>query len=285
VLRKTSKLATGTAFPLVLIGPSIAFLVAFFVLPLFDNAVRSFRVAGHEGLTFSVYLRFFGDPYYWGVLGQTIGLSLGTSAICVVVGYPVAFFLVRHAGRWSGLIMFCLVAPLLTSIVMRTFGWRVLLGRQGLVNMLLVDLGLVGRAVDMASGVATVVAALVHVLVPFTVLSIASALEGISPRLEESARILGAGKFATFVRVTFPLSLDGVATGFILVFMIANGSFVTLLLLGGGSIQTIPLLVYQHMNSTRDFGFIAAMSNILLVAAVGCLLLQLRLIQRRGVGR
>jgi putative spermidine/putrescine transport system permease protein len=232
-----------------------------------------------------VYVRFFGDAYYWGVLGQTILLSLVTAAICVLVGYPVAFYLVRHAGRWSGLVMFGLVAPLLTSIVMRTFGWRALLGRQGLVNMVLLDLGVVERPVDMASGITTVLIALVHVLVPFMVLSIAAALEGISPRLEESARILGAGRLSTFLRITFPLSLDGVATGFILVFMIANGSFVTLLLLGGGTIQTIPLLVYQHMNSTRDFSFIAAMSNILLVTAVGCLLLQLKLIRRRGVLR
>ena len=100
-----------------------------------------------------------------------------------------------------------------------------------------------------------------------------------------SARILGAGRIATFARVTFPLSLDGVATGCILVFMIANGSFVTLLLLGGGSIQTIPLLIYQHMNSTRDFGLISAMSNILLATAIGCLVLQSKFIRRRQLAK
>src|SRR5215207_4839194 len=85
------------------------------------------------------YVRFFGDGYYWGVLAQTIALSAVVTLLCLLVGYPVAFFLVRHSGTWAGLLMFCLVAPLLTSIVMRTFGWRALLGRQGVINMVLLD--------------------------------------------------------------------------------------------------------------------------------------------------
>jgi putative spermidine/putrescine transport system permease protein len=263
--------------------PSLLFLMLFFVLPLFDNAARS--VATPSGLSAVAYARFFGDVYYWGVLAQTIALSAVATLLCLLVGYPVAFFLVRHSGTWAGLLMFCLVAPLLTSIVMRTFGWRALLGRQGLINMVLLDLGMVERPLSMASGIGTVLVALVHVLVPFMVLSIAGALQGIDRRLEESARILGAGRIATFARVTFPLSLDGVATGCILVFMIANGSFVTLLLLGGGSIQTIPLLIYQHMNSTRDFGLISAMSNILLATAIGCLVLQSKFIRRRQLAK
>ena len=263
--------------------PSLLFLMLFFVLPLFDNAARS--VATPSGLSAVAYARFFGDVYYWGVLAQTIALSGVATLLCLLVGYPVAFFLVRHSGAWAGLLMFCLVAPLLTSIVMRTFGWRALLGRQGVINMVLLDLGMVERPLSMASGIGTVLVALVHVLVPFMVLSIAGALQGIDRRLEESARILGAGRIATFARVTFPLSLDGVATGCILVFMIANGSFVTLLLLGGGSIQTIPLLIYQHMNSTRDFGLISAMSNILLATAIGCLVLQSKFIRRRQLAK
>jgi putative spermidine/putrescine transport system permease protein len=269
----------STAPPWLLAAPALCFLAAFFVLPLIDNALRS--ISGPAGLSLEAYGRFFGDPYYWSVLIQTIALSAAATALCLLVGYPVALFLVRHAGSWSGLLMFCLVAPLLTSIVMRTFGWRALLARQGVVNMALLNLGAIERPLEMASGVGTVLAALVHVLVPFMVLSIAGALQGIDPRLEESARILGAGKLATFLRVTFPLSLDGVATGCILVFMIANGSFVTLLLLGGGSIQTIPLLIYQHMNSTRDFALVSVMSNVLLVTAIVCLVLQFRFIRRQ----
>jgi putative spermidine/putrescine transport system permease protein len=113
------------------------------------------------------------------------------------------------------------------------------------------------------------------------VLSIATVLQGIDARLEESAKILGANRLRTFFEVTLPLSLDGIGTGAILVFMIANGSFVTLVLLGGG-MQTLPLMIYQQFNTTRDFGMASAMSMILLVIAVLCLFLQLRLVRRKG---
>ena len=108
-------------------------------------------------------------------------------------------------------------------------------------------------------------------------------LQAISPSVEESARVLGAGKVRTFTNVTLPLSLDGVGTGSILVFMLTAGSFVTLLLLGGGSLKTLPLLIYQQFITTRDFGLASAMSNVMLVLALACLYLQLRLIRREGV--
>ncbi len=126
-----------------------------------------------------------------------------------------------------------------------------------------------------------VVAAFVHVLVPFMVLSIAAVLQGIDRRLEESAQLLGAGRLRTFFEVTLPLSIDGIGTGSILVFMVANGSFVTLVLLGGG-LKTLPLLIFQQFNTTRDFGMASTMSTVLLVVALVCLFLQLRLVRRGG---
>lgn len=261
------------------------FLLAFFVAPLFWVGARSFEASpgAPDGATLDQYARLLLDPFYLGVLGETVGLSAVTTLVCVAVGYPVAYFLVRHSGRWHGLIIFLLVTPLLTSIIMRTFGWRVILARRGLVNEALLDLGIISQPLRWLNSPEAIVIGLAHVLVPFTVLSIASVLQGIDRSLEDSARILGAGRLKTFWRVTFPLSLDGVGTGAILVFMIANGSFVTLLLLGGGTLQTLPLLIYQQFNTTRDFAFASAMSIVLLALAVACLYLQLRLIRRRGV--
>ncbi|MBK0046427.1 ABC transporter permease, partial [Ochrobactrum sp. S46] len=206
----------------------------------------------------------------------------GVTLICVVIGYPVAYFMVRKAGRWASLIVFLLIAPLLTSIIMRTFGWQVLFARRGLINNLLVDqLGILSVPLRFTNSPEITIAALVHVLVPFMVLSISTVLQGIDRRLEESAKILGASRLRTFWEVTLPLSLDGIGTGAILVFMIANGSFVTLVMLGGG-LQTLPLMIYQQFNTTRDFGMASAMSTILLIIAVTCLFLQLRLVRQRG---
>lgn len=267
--------------------PSLLFLAAFFIAPLFVIFEMSFqegRLPVEGGGAFQNYRRLFADTFYLGVIAETVGLSVVVTLVCLLMSYPVAYFMVRHAsGRTYDLIIFLLIAPLLTSIIMRTFGWQVLLARRGLINEGLLAVDLIDRPLGLLNSPAAIVIGLVHVLVPFMVLSIASVLQGIDRRLEESARILGAGKLQTFLRVTFPLSIDGVGTGAILVFMLANGSFVTLLLLGGGTLQTLPLLIYQQFNTTRDFPFAAAMSNALLVLAVLCLYLQLRLIRRRGI--
>src|SRR5690606_27246675 len=136
-----------------------------------------------------------------------------TTLACLLVGYPVSYFMVRYAGRWNGLIVFCLIAPLLTSIIMRTFGWTVLFSRKGLLNVWLTDLGLIERPLRILNQEIMVYIGLVHVLVPFMVLSITSVLQGVDRRLEESAQVLGANKLTTFLRITLPLSLDGIATG------------------------------------------------------------------------
>jgi putative spermidine/putrescine transport system permease protein len=280
--RALTAMKPATAFkPWLLAAPAVLFLVAFFVLPLLDNGMRSV-IADDGAFTLSRYTRLLTDSFYLRVTAETLFLSAGVTLICVVIGYPVAYFLVRKSGRWAGLIIFLLIAPLLTSIIMRTFGWQVLFARRGLVNNLLVEqLGILSAPLRLTNSPEIAVAALVHVLVPFMVLSIATVLQTVDPRLEESAKILGAGRLRTFWEVTLPLSLDGIGTGAILVFMIANGSFVTLVLLGGG-LQTLPLLIYQQFNTTRDFGMASAMSTVLLVIAVACLFLQLRIVRRRG---
>jgi putative spermidine/putrescine transport system permease protein len=266
--------------PHLLALPAVLFLAVFFALPLFDNGMRS--VMSNEGVTLSRYVSLLTDSFYLGIIAQTVALSAGVTVISILIGYPVAYFLVRKAGRFAGLIIFLLIAPLLTSIIMRTFGWQVLFARRGLVNNLLVDqLGILSAPLRLTNSPEIAIAALVHVLVPFMVLSISTVLQGIDTRLEESAKILGANRLRTFLEVTLPLSLDGIGTGAILVFMIANGSFVTLVLLGGG-MQTLPLMIYQQFNTTRDFGMASAMSTILLVIAVACLFLQLRLVRRKG---
>jgi putative spermidine/putrescine transport system permease protein len=258
--------------------PVTLFLAGFFLLPLADIVGRSVTAADGS-LSLARYATLFGDSFYLESMAQTLGLSAGVTLICLIAGYPVAYYLVRHAGRWRGLIIFTLVAPLLTSIIMRTFGWQVLFARRGLVNLLLVDwLGVVDAPIRFSGSLAIAVAAMVHVLLPFMVLSIAPVLQGIDRRLEESAELLGADRWRAFREITLPLSVEGIATGCILVFMVANGSFVTLLLLGGG-LQTLPLLIYQQFNTTRDFGMVSAMSTVLLAMAMACLWLQLRLVR------
>ena len=261
--------------------PALLFMAAFFLLPLALNIFRSqngLSLAGVGGH----YVKLLTDPYYIGVLLETLKLSLIATLASLLVGYPVAFFMVRFAGRWSGFVVFLVIAPLLTSIIMRTFGWRVLLARRGLLNTWLGQLGLMAHPQNLADETIAVYVGLVHVLVPFMVLSISAVLQGVDVRLEESARVLGAGRWRTFWHVTLPLSAEGIATGCLLTFVITNGSFLTMLLLGGGKITTIALLIYQQFSTTQDVGFAAAMGNVLLLVAVICFALQYRVLRRRA---
>jgi putative spermidine/putrescine transport system permease protein len=271
----------GRLPPSLALLPAGLFLAGFFVMPLADTVRRS--VTADDGsLTVARYTKIATDSFYLRAIGETLALSAGVTAICILIGYPIAYYLVRHGRRWSGVIVFALIGPLLTSIIMRTFGWQVLFARRGFVNLALVDwLHVISTPLRLSGSLTVTVAALVHVLVPFMVLSIAAVLQGVDQRLEESAEILGASRWRAFREITLPLSMDGVGTGSILVFMVANGSFVTLLLLGGG-LQTLPLLIYQQFNTTRDFGMVGTLSTVLLAIALVCLWLQLRMVRRRG---
>lgn len=262
--------------------PALIFLIAIFFLALIDNGVRSLSPLSGAAW-YSYYLQLITDPFYLEALFQTVALAFVTTVVCFIIGYPIAFYLVRHASTGRTIIIFLLITPLLTSIIMRTFGWRAIFARRGLLNETLQYIGFIEKPIDILNSSASALVGMVHVLVPFMVLSIAAVLEKIDPRIEEAAKVLGSSRLQTFIRITFPLSLDGVASGAILVFMLAIGSFVTLLFLGGGSLQTFPLLIYQQFNTTRDFGMAAAMSNMLMVLAAMLMFIQLRLIRRSGV--
>lgn len=266
--------------------PAMLLLIAFFALPLIGNAIRSLGLDTHlssaNGSAWANYQKLFVDPYYRGVIVETIEVSFIATLLCLAIGYPVAHFMVRHAGRFAMPMLFLLIAPLLTSIIMRTFGWRVLFARHGPFNDLLMWLHLIERPLRVLGGPLGVYIGIVHVMVPFMVLSIVPVLRGVDRRLEESARILGAGAIRTFCLVTLPLAVEGILTGCVLVFMLTSGSFVTQLLLGDGSVVTLPLLIFQQFSLTQDLSFASAMGNLLLVIVLICLYVQLHMASRKG---
>ncbi|WP_395062779.1 ABC transporter permease [Paraburkholderia silvatlantica] len=282
--RRRARTAAGRVA--LLCAPALVLLMVFFALPLIGNAIRSFGLDAHlsvaPGNPLANYEKLFFDPYYRGVIVETLELSFVSTLLCLVIGYPVAHFMVRRAGRLAMPMLFLLITPLLTSIIMRTFGWRVLFGRHGPVNNLLLWLHVIERPLHVLGGPLGVYIGIVHVMAPFMVLSIVPVLRGVDRRLEESARILGAGAIRTFVFVTLPLTTEGIMTGCVLVFMLTSGSFVTQLLLGDGSVVTLPLLIFQQFSLTQDLSFASAMGNLLLVIVLVCLYVQLRLAARDG---
>ncbi|MGE0854316.1 MAG: ABC transporter permease [Hyphomicrobiaceae bacterium] len=256
---------------LLLALPAALLLAVFFVGPLVLNLQESLRL--EKGFpTFAQYGKFFADGYYLMVLLHTILFGLGVTALCILFGYPFAYALVEADPRWKVLLLFVVVAPLLTNVVVRSYGWMILLGGTGLINTLLGRLGF--EPLEIMYTWTAVTIAMAHVLLPFAVLSIASVLEMRDRALDEAAATLGANPARVFREVVLPLSMEGVVTGAILVFTLAVGSFVTVLLLGKTSTMVIAVLIYQQLTVVSNWSFGAAMGIILLAIVLASLALQ-----------
>ncbi len=257
------------------LAPPLGFLTAFLLLPL----VLLLGVSFTEGYPLEAvpslgsFRDLFADALYRSYLLTTLLFGLAVTAATLTVGYPLAYFLVRQARRSYSLLLLAVVSPLLVSVVARTVGWIILLGNEGPLNAALVALGIVTKPVQILFTPFAATIGMVHVLLPFMVLSLASVLSRQDRVLEEAALSLGADRTRVFWRVTVPLSLRGVSVGCALVFLLAIGSFVTPALLGGGKIRLLAPMVYDQLIDVVDWSAGSAMSVVLLVAGFGVLLL------------
>jgi putative spermidine/putrescine transport system permease protein len=266
--------------------PLLVLLLAFFVLPfgvmLYQSLFLSLLQApAGSPPTLANYAKLFGDVFYLKVLLQTLVLGVVVTTLALVIGYPVAYVLARTRSRWRQLLVFLVISPLVVSIVIRSYGWMVLLGRAGTVNTALQALGIVDHPLPLMYNWFGVVVALTHVLLPFMILTLASVIEGIPESLEDTAAVLGAGWWARFRHVVLPLSMEGVGAGVTLVFMLTIGSFVSVLLLGGSDTLILPLLIYQQVILINN-NFAAALGMLLLAISVVLLYAQARAFRVRG---
>lgn len=263
--------------PLALLAPIMLFLLVFFVGPVLFNLQESLKIPGSDVLTLAQYTKVLGDVYYLKVLGQTILLGVVVTVLCLLTGYPMAYAIARTQGTWKAVLIFVLVAPLLVNVVVRSFGWMVILGGSGVINTVLRAVGL--PTVELMYTWTGVTIAMVHVLLPFMVLAVASTLETLDARLAEAAQVLGASSARVFYHVTLPLSIEGVITGAILTFTLTIGSFVTVMLIGNNSTMLLPLLIYQRLTVASDWHSAAALGIILLAVVLAILWLQARLLR------
>lgn len=252
-----------TLAPLAAGALPLAFLAVLFLYPVVrllltsveDGSLRSFERAATDALYLSVLL-------------ETLKLSLVVAAICLVLAYPVAYFLATAARGWAAIGFACLLLPFWTSILVRTYAWTIVLGRNGLVNRLLLELGLTAEPVVLLNNESGVVVGMVHVLLPYMVFPIYAVMLRIDRDLAAAAAGLGAPPWRVFTRIYFPLTLPGAFAGSVLVFVIALGFFITPAILGGGRVMTIGLLIEQQVRQFLDWPFAAALSALLLAAAL-----------------
>jgi putative spermidine/putrescine transport system permease protein len=267
-----------------LLAPALVLMAVLYVVPLAVYFVNGFHLFKDGKIlpvwTLRTYVNFFTDPFTYRVVGASIGLAVAVTLLAVVIGYPLAYALhTRVRGRTARTALaVVLFSPLLVSVVVRTYGWLILLANQGLVNTTLRALGVIDEPLSLLFNQRGVVISLTHILLPFAVFPVYSVLGRLDATLKEAARDLGAGWWDTFVHVTLPLTMPGVVAGALICFTLALSAFVTPQLLGGGRVQVLPLAVY---NSTVEInwpdGAVASLTLLALsVLAVWALNLALR---------
>ncbi|MDQ2149872.1 ABC transporter permease [Alcaligenaceae bacterium C4P045] len=261
----------STQFSWLLLTPSLLFLIVFLVLPGLLLAALSLRdvdalLTVLPTYGFAQYTGIFSSPAYLGALWTTLWVSLATAFFCVLLAYPAAWLLVTAPNRTVRTLLYViLVSPLLTSVVIRTFAWIVLLAQNGLINATLIKLGFTDKPLALLWNMKAVIIAYVQVMLPFAVLPIATSLGEIPPALTRASMVLGAGRVHTFRRVILPLTLPGMMTGFIIVFALAAGSYITPLLIGGRLQPLLPISIYQQAVQIANLPLAAALSLTLLV--------------------
>jgi putative spermidine/putrescine transport system permease protein len=254
-------------FPLTL--PLAALFVVFFVAPFCVLLALSLQ-ADADVRTFSLaqYAKFFGDTFNLGILWSTLWLAVRATLVCVLFGYPIAWVCSRAPSRWQSALVFVVVLPILTSVVVRTFAWIVILGRQGVMNDVLRALHVVDQPVPLLFTEAGVITVLAQVQMPLMVLPLFATLSRIDPNLGDASAALGAGAWRTFFRVTLPLSTPGLVAGCILVFSACATAFVTQTLIGGARHVYMPLHIYQQAIGANNWPFAAAISVVFTIAVM-----------------
>jgi spermidine/putrescine transport system permease protein len=250
----------------VLLAPTVVTLTCFFLVPLLLVVVYSFytRVAGGSMVavfTLENYARFFTVVLYPWVLLKTLRIALVVTALTLLLGYPLALWLARIQVPRKGLLLLLVLFPWLTSVIIRTYAWMIILGNQGLLNQLL---GIFGsgpvRLLWRESGV---IVGLVYVMLPLMVIPLYNSISQVDRRTEDAARTLGATDGQVFWQITWPLTRPGLVSGCLLVFIVTLGSYVTPALLGGPRETVMPMLIEQQV-TLLHYPFAAALGVILL---------------------
>jgi putative spermidine/putrescine transport system permease protein len=219
--------------------------------------------------TWRHYNRLFDSDLYFDALVATMRIGAVTTIIALLIGYPLAHWMARIKSRVGhAVLLMAVIAPLLTGIVVRTFAWMTLLSDRGVINTMAQWLGLAEKPLPLMYNEFGVIVGLVHIYVPFMVLTLVGVIGRIDVTLEEAARGLGAGRLRTFLEVTLPLSLPGILAGSLLVFALAISAYVTPVLLGGNNVLTLPMLIYQQVSASFNPNFAGALGVILLAVSL-----------------
>jgi putative spermidine/putrescine transport system permease protein len=227
------------------------------------------RMILQPGASFGSYIKAIGDSYYLAILLRTLWMSAGVTLVTILLGFPLAYALWRSPARWKMLLTLLVVAPLIISLVVRSYGWMVLLGDTGIVNTALLSMGLIESPLQMMYTTGAVFMGLVHVQLPFMVLSLLSGMERTDPVLLDAAETLSASRFRAILEILVPMTLPAMLGGATLVFTLCMTTFVTPQLLGGSGSRVMTTLIYGQFTNAFNWPLGSALAMVLSVASLG----------------
>lgn len=262
--RKGGGLAAALA-----VGPACLVIAVCLVLPLLTLLRYSFnRFSPRElmvsAFTFENYVRFFAEPFFQEVMLTTLGVALACTVSALILGFPVAYFMARTKSRFKSIILIVILFPLLIGNVVRAAGWMAFLSRRGVLNVVLMDLGIIDQPLEILYTPLAVYLGLLGVMLPFMILTLQGVLEGIDFTLVDAAHNLGARPVDSFRHIVLPLSVAGIAAGSVLVFMLAMNAYATPFLLGGSGFKMMSPTLYRQISVASNWPFGAALAFILI---------------------
>jgi putative spermidine/putrescine transport system permease protein len=263
--------------PWILAGPASLLVLVFLILPVGSTLIATFTDA--KGWA-APYAAFFNSGFRRTVLYRTIEISLITTIISVVLGFIAAYVVAQMPARLKSIMIIAAVFPLLTGVVVRSFAWLILLGKNGILNTALLSVGFISEPISMLYTEGAVIAAMVYLFVPLMILTLAGVLEGIPKDVVEAATSLGATPFAVFRQVILPLAMPGLIVGAVLVFTGSFTSYATPQLLGGERQMMMGTLLYQRAMVTFDWTGASTVAAIMVVVTILIVVLMTRLARR-----
>ncbi len=267
--------APGTLAILALVAVPVALILALSLHPLLpDQSIGALW-------TLSNYREIAGDGYYHAIFARTFWMAALVTLVCVVIGVPEAYVLSRLSSRWRAVSIVIVLGPLLVSVVVRTLGWAILLGNEGLINRTLLAVGWIDEPLRLMYTFTGMVVALVHVLVPLMVLAVWASLQKLEFSVEQAADSLGAGPITILWRIVLPQAIPGMLSGSLIVFSLAASAFATPAIIGGRRLKVVATTIYDQFLNELNWPMGAALAAFLLVFVLIVSMLANRVIERR----
>jgi len=246
------------------LAPPTIVLLLFFAAPMGMMIGLSFETGGGAP-TLAHYGKVFGDDLILTGLFRTLALSAIVAVCVTVMAYPVAYYLARSTSRWRAVVFALAIAPELAGVVLRTYGWLIILEDRGFINDLLLATGFATTPVPLAKNMFGVVVGLTHVILPFGILSLMTSIQGIDTNLEKAAQVLGGSRAAVLRHIVLPLSVPGIVSSLLIAFTLAASAYATPAILGGAGFKVLATMIYEQVMTFVNWPLAAAMATVLLV--------------------